>query len=45
MDIPLIEEIARVQSGTYLKQTEQTYLKYVWNVGINCLDQFIPDNP
>jgi len=45
MDIPLLEEIAGVNPGTYVKQPEQTYLRYVWNIGINCLDQFIPDNP
>ncbi|MCM8759625.1 MAG: hypothetical protein NC906_07655 [Candidatus Omnitrophica bacterium] len=45
MDIPLIEELAQVPPGTYEKEPEKTYLKYVWNIGINCLDQFIPDNP
>lgn len=45
MDIPLLEELARVPPGTYEKQPESTYLKYVWNIGINCLDQFIPENP
>jgi len=45
MDIPLIEEIAGVEPGTYVKEPEQTYLKYVWNIGTNCLDQFIPWNP
>ncbi len=45
MDIPLIEELARVPSGTYEKEPEKTYLKYIWNTGINCFDQFIPENP
>lgn len=45
MDIPLIEELAQLPSGTYEKEPEKTYLKYVWNIGINCLDQFIPENP
>ena len=45
MDIPLLEEIAKVEPGTYVKEPEKTYLKYLWNIGINCLDQFIPENP
>lgn len=45
MDIPLLEEIAQVPAGQYEKEPEKTYLKYVWNIGVNCLDQFIPENP
>ncbi|MCX7705700.1 MAG: hypothetical protein N2115_05525 [bacterium] len=45
MDIPLLEKLACVPPGTYEKEPEKTYLRYVWNIGINCLDQFIPDNP
>jgi len=45
MDIPLLEELAQVPAGTYVKEPEKTYLKYLHNIGVNCLDQFIPDNP
>ena len=45
MDIPLLEELAQSPSGSYEKNPEQIYLKYIWNTGINCLDQFIPENP
>ncbi len=45
MDIDIIEELAQVSPGTYEKDPENTYLKYIWNIGVNCLDQFIPTNP
>jgi len=45
MDINLLDEIAGVDPGTYLKEPEQTYLKAQKNIGVNFIDQFIPENP
>jgi len=45
MDTDILDELAGVPPGTYLKQPEETYLKVLWNVGVNALDQYIPTNP
>lgn len=45
MDPEIIDEVAEVPPGTYLKEPEPTYLKFQWKVGTNLLDQFMPDNP
>lgn len=45
MDIDLIEEIAGVKEGEYFKNPEEVYIKCQKNIGVDCLDQFIPENP
>lgn len=45
MDADLIDELAGVSPGTYMKQPEETYIKFNRNTGVNCMDQFIPENP
>ncbi|MBU0952573.1 MAG: hypothetical protein KKH91_07125 [Elusimicrobia bacterium] len=45
MEIELLERIAGVSPGAYIKNPEQTYLKCLYNVGVNFVDQYIPRNP
>jgi len=45
MEIELLEQVAGVSHGTYVKEPEQTYLKCLYNIGVNFVDQYIPRNP
>ena len=45
MDTDLIDEIAGMPTGSYAENPVETYLKAERNIGVNCLDQFIPENP
>ncbi len=40
-----IERIAGVEPGEYKRDPEATYLKYLHNLGVCSLDQYIPLNP
>ncbi|MGQ9608657.1 MAG: hypothetical protein ACUVWN_05115 [bacterium] len=40
-----IEQIANVEPGEYKRNPETTYLKYLHNLGVCSLDQYIPLNP
>lgn len=45
MDTGLIDELACAAPGTYIREPEETYIKSQRHAGINCLDQFTPENP
>jgi len=45
MDPDIIDELAGVLPGTYIKNPVETYIQFQRNIGTNILDQFIPENP
>ncbi len=45
MDPNIIDELAGVLPGTYVRNPVETYIQFQKNIGTNILDQFIPENP
>jgi hypothetical protein len=45
MEHCVIERIAGVPPGTYKKDPENTYIKMQKKIGVDILDQYIPENP
>ena len=45
MDTDIIDELAGMPAGSYIKNPVEVYLKFKINAGVNLIDQFIPTNP
>jgi uroporphyrinogen decarboxylase len=45
MEHSQLERVAKVQSGEYKRNPEQTYLSFIKSIGTCLLDQYLPFNP
>jgi len=45
MQQSFIERIASVESGRYMKDPEEVYIRMLNNVGVDIVDQYLADNP